>query len=377
MKIVFWTVSHLPDIGGLQWSTFRLAKTLKKFGHEVLFLTATAKISDFDNIITTTRILAPNIIEWTTKSGSWLLNNISQFDVIHVIDLFYQSVGQQFNYLCHSGLPSVIKIPTMGCIPRIITTPELRYQLNKIDALISLNKGIESELLEVGVKPEKIHYIPNGIVCEEFIPPSNKGEIKKILGFTENDVLVLYVGRLVSRKRLDVLLEVAKRLIGEAKFIIMGSGFNMRDSAEEKILDLAQSISNIYIVKAQKNTLTYYQASDIHILLSEREGQPNSILEGMSCALPTIATNIQGISNLITNNIEGILVNVGDIDSTVAALRKLIYDTELRLTMGENGREKVIRQFEIDIVANQYIELYKSLVENKEDDNENSSNNTI
>jgi len=365
MKIVFWTVSHLPDLGGFQWSTFRLAKALKKLGHEALFLTATAENSSFDGIVEAVRIPTSNIPEWTTKSGQWLLDNASRFDVIHAIDLFYQSIGEQFDFLHSSGLPSVIKIPTMGCIPRLITSPEMKRQLSKVDAVVSLSEGIRSELLAVGVEAEKIYSIPNGVPCEEFVPSLNKGIAKRLLGFAESDVLVLYAGRLVGRKRVDILLEAAKQLIGEVKFILMGSGFDMRDSTEKKMLNLAQSLPNVSIVGAQENTLAYYQASDIHILLSEREGQPNSVLEGMSCSLPTIATNIQGISNLITDGVEGVLVDVGDVDGTMATLQKLAHDSELRLIMGKAGREKVLRQFEIGIIANRYVELYEGIIKNR------------
>src|SRR3990167_3357027 len=143
MKIVFWTVSHLPDLGGFQWSTFRLAKALKKRGHEVLFLTATVQDSSYDDIVGSVRIQASNIPEWTTKSGQWLLENIHRFDVIHAIDLFYRSIDGQLDFLDRSGLPSVVKIPTMGCVPRLITSQSLRCQLNKVDAIIALSEGIK------------------------------------------------------------------------------------------------------------------------------------------------------------------------------------------------------------------------------------------
>jgi len=362
MKIVFWTVSHLPDLGGFQWSTFRLAEALKKLGHEVLFLTATAQDSNHDDIVEAVRITASNIPEWTTKSGGWLLENVNRFDIIHSIDLFYRAIGEQLDFLNRSGLPSIIKIPTMGCIPRLITSQSLKCQLGKIDAIIALSDGIKSELLAAGVESERIYPIPNGVPCDKFVPLQNKGVVKRTLGFAESDVLILYAGRLVGRKRVDVLLKASQRLVGEAKVILLGSGFDMRDSTEKEMLDLARSIPNVSIVGVQENTLAYYQTSDIHILLSEREGQPNSILEGMSCALPTVATNIHGISNLVTDGIEGMLVDVGDVDATVSALKKLVHNPELRSVMGKAGRERALHQFEIGIIADQYAELYRNLI---------------
>lgn len=378
MKIVFWTVSHLPDLGGFQWSTFRLAKALKKLGHEALFLTATTQDSGYDDVIEAVRLQAPSIPEWTRKSGRWLLENIDRFDIIHTIDLFYRSIGEQFDFLICSGLPSVIKIPTMGCVPRLITSQLLKCQLGKVDAIIALSEGIRLELQTVGVEFDRIHPIPNGVPCDEFIPSPDKVNSKKVVGFAGSDILILYAGRLVSRKRVDILLEASKRLAGKAKLILMGSGFDMRDSTEREMLNLARSIPNVLVLGARENTLAYYQASDIHILLSEREGQPNSVLEGMACALPTIATNIQGISNLIDDGKEGILVEVGDVNGTVSALNKLIHNSELRSVMGQAGRERALRQFEISTIADQYEELYRNLImKRKGEINEDCPDNTL
>jgi len=367
MRIIFWTFSHLPDLGGFQWSTFRLARALKELGHEPLFLTGTTQASEFDSVVDAIRISAANVPDWTMKSGRWLLENHHRFDVVHAIDLFYKAIGEQVGFLLDADLPAVIKIPTQGYVPRLITDCELKHKFRLIDAIIALNNGIKTELLEIGVKPERIYAIPNGIDSREFIPASDKTAAKKLLAFPRHKITVLYAGRFVQRKRIDVLLEAAKSLPKTVQLVLVGSGFEMRDSVERELIQLASRIPNARIVKAIPNILAYYQASDINVLLSEREGQSNSILEGMACGLPTIATDIPGISETVHAEVEGILVKVGDIEGTEKALLRLILSQDLRIKMGDAGRNRILREFDIRIIAQRYENLYREIItKNKE-----------
>jgi len=171
----------------------------------------------------------------------------------------------------------------------------------------------------------------------------------------------------VQRKRIDVLLEAAKSLPKTVQLVLVGSGFEMRDSVERELIQLASRIPNARIVKAIPNILAYYQASDINVLLSEREGQSNSILEGMACGLPTIATDIPGISETVHAEVEGILVKVGDIEGTEKALLRLILSQDLRIKMGDAGRNRILREFDIRIIAQRYENLYREIItKNKE-----------
>lgn len=365
MKIIFWTVSHLPDLGGFQWSTFRLARMIKKLGHEPVFLTGTAQDSIYDQEVPALRISCPNVRDWTVKSGQWLLNNRKNIDVVHAIDLFYKAIDVQLDFLLESKLPAVIKIPTMGCVPRLIDNEALRQNFGLIDALIALSGGIRSELIQVGVQDARIHSIPNGIDMQEFAPVSDKEQLRSGLRLPKDKILILFAGRLVCRKRVDVLLEAMKSLPGNVHLVMVGSSFGQRDSVEERILQTAKELENVTVREATADTLPYYQACDINALLSEREGSPNAVLEGMSCTLPTVATDIPGISDIIDCGREGILVPVGDVEQTSKALIRLAGDQDLRQRMGQSARKRIKKQFDIEVVTRLYLHLYGGILKKK------------
>jgi glycosyltransferase involved in cell wall biosynthesis len=362
MKIIFWTASFLPDLGGMQWSTYRLAKGLKRYGHEILFLTRESKEPELVRDFPIIRLPGLNVLDWTINSGNWLLENKDKFDVVHTIDLFYQAIEPQLDILNSCGKPTVLKIPTAGYIPKLINSPKLKKSLQAVSAIIALNGLIEKELAKVGVATDKIYRLPNGIDPKEFVPVSDKTTLRKSLGLPIDKVLLIFTGRLVQRKRLDILLSALDRVDREAHLVLVGSGFEQRDSVEDDIVRVATDLGRVTLIKAVADCRPYLQASDIQILLAEREGMPNSLLEGMSCSLPTIATEIAGIVDLISEGAEGILVPVGEVEETVTVINVLVRSKYLRDQMGSRARNKVIERFNISSVVGQYNILYRKII---------------
>ncbi|MFH0823846.1 MAG: glycosyltransferase family 4 protein [Pseudomonadota bacterium] len=363
-RIAIWTASHLPKLGGLEWSTYRLARSLVRLGHEPLFITRTMDgtgPSDVPEV----RFAGATVKEWTGISGDWILANRGRFDVLHTIDCFYQAVDEQIGFLSASGLPTVMKIPTQGYIPRLINTPRRKSLFFGIHAFVALNAGIRDELLSVGIGPEKIHNIPNGVDTREFAPTKNKVRVRKILDLPSRDVLVLYMGRFVRRKRLDVLLSAMRSFPPEVKLVLVGSGFGQRDSVEEEVVAQTERASNIILRGPTSSPVAYYQACDVHVLVSEREGLANSVLEGMSCSLPSIVTDIPGLSDVVTSGKEGLVVPVGDAEATAEALDNLRSHPGLRKQFGMNARRKAFLRYEVSKVAAEYETVYRTITKGR------------
>lgn len=364
-KIAFWTASHLPDLGGFQWSTYRLAKALAKLGHQPTFVTRQGSNQEFATEIPVIRLGGDSILEWTQVSGKWLKNHRNHFDLIHTIDCFYKAIDEQLDVLSSIGLPTIMKIPTQGCVKRLINTADRQKNFREINAFSALNPMIVSELRQLSIDIARIHQIPNGVDSSEFVPATNCAELRKKLGLPENKILLLFMGRLVCRKRLDVLLSAAELMLPTITLVIVGSAFEQRDSFEEEIVKRASTLPNVILRPPTAEVLPYYQACDIHVLLSEREGLPNSVLEGMSCALPTVVSNIPGMVEVVDSELNGVVVPVGDISATVATFTRLATDTKFRKRLGQAARRKIVAQYDIQIVALAYNALYKVLLTQK------------
>ena len=104
--------------------------------------------------------------------------------------------------------------------------------------------------------------------------------------------------------------------------------------------------------------------NQVFVLLSEFEGLPITLMEAMSCGLVAICTNMRsGISDLITNNVEGILIDDRK-DEFVSAIKKLKENPGLWKEMSEAARKKIIASYSIEICSNQWIALLQELVAN-------------
>lgn len=104
---------------------------------------------------------------------------------------------------------------------------------------------------------------------------------------------------------------------------------------------------------------------DIAVLLSKKnhsEGMSNSIMEYLACGLPVICTNTGGNNELIQNNETGFLVEHENPDMIYEKILFLIQNPELRKKMGEKGKAFIMQNFSIENIANQYVELYESLI---------------
>jgi len=95
------------------------------------------------------------------------------------------------------------------------------------------------------------------------------------------------------------------------------------------------------------------------VLPSYREGLPKVLLEAASCGRAIVATDVPGCREIVEHGINGLLILPKDANSLAEAMFKLAKDPGLRLQMGQNGRKKVLREFDDKIVIKKTIEVYK------------------
>jgi glycosyltransferase involved in cell wall biosynthesis len=184
-----------------------------------------------------------------------------------------------------------------------------------------------------GIKDVDVVY--NGVDTNFFIPAEEK-EWK--------DPYVLYTGRLSPEKGLLDLIESAKYMCQdypETKFVIIGRGpLERRLRKLVHNLNLNKSIS--FLGYMNQNTLVkYYQNAMVYVLPSYIEGLSTTLLEAMSCGIPTIATNIAANSEVVVDNETGILVPPGDSKALTDAIIYLLENEDIRESMGKNARKKV------------------------------------
>jgi len=112
----------------------------------------------------------------------------------------------------------------------------------------------------------------------------------------------------------------------------------------------------------RKDVLRFYEVMDISVLTSLSEGLSITLLESMSHGLPVVATNVGGNPEVVVDGRTGYLVPPKNAQSLADRIVHLLRDPGLRLRMGEEGRRRVERDFQLRDVANRYLDLYRSML---------------
>ena len=171
-------------------------------------------------------------------------------------------------------------------------------------AIIAVSHALADELERIEVPSSKIHVLPNGVDLEAF-RPGDRERARHLLGIVGPTFLT--VGALKEAKGHDIAIR-SLNLLPDAKLIIIGQGEFERELralvARHRLSDRVSFTGNI----SESELVTYYQAADVLVLASRREGMPNVVLESLACGTPVIATAVGGIGEVVNDPIFGELV---------------------------------------------------------------------
>jgi glycosyltransferase involved in cell wall biosynthesis len=240
----------------------------------------------------------------------------------------------------------------------------LIWMLKRVDRFVAISEEIKEGLLNDGFNQARITRIPNFIDQNLFHPSGKESgdQIRKKLDFTDGKI-VTFSGRLVERKGVSVLLEAWRKLIQDRKdvlLVILGSGpLEKKLKNQSRLLGIEENVRFCGFIN---NIGNYLAATDIFVFPSFQEGFPNSVLEAMACGLPVITTRIGGVMDMIKNEENGLLVEPGNVNQLADALKKLISDTEHASALGENALKTVRENYDINVIAKEYIDLYTGLM---------------
>ena len=186
--------------------------------------------------------------------------------------------------------------------------------------------------------------------------------IRKQLKIPMNDIVFIYLGRVNKNKGIEKISRSLIRLI-ESKnnitFLVVGP-------EEDKILMDVKDIFHKYpkklrIVKFTKSPEYYFQASDIFITLSNKEGFGNSVIEAGACGLPAIGSDIYGLRDSIIHNQTGFLVNRDNKNEIDYYLHKFIKNKKIIEKMGNNAKSRVKKLFDQEIITRELIKVLEYL----------------
>jgi glycosyltransferase involved in cell wall biosynthesis len=236
----------------------------------------------------------------------------------------------------------------------------LRRLYRRCDALLVPARSTAAVLRAQRMNPN-IFIWSRGVDREQFNPGQRDMQWRRELGVADGDLAVMFLGRLVLEKGLDVFVEAIEELRRRKvphRPLVIGEG-PARSWFEERMP------TGVFVGEQVGPDLGRAVASaDVFLNPSVTESFGNVTLESMACALPVVAASATGATSIIRDGETGILVEPDDIQGFADALESYVRDPELRRRHGEAGLE-IARTHDWDEVNSAVLKVYKGLLEHR------------
>lgn len=279
------------------------------------------------------------------------------------------------------GIPLVYSYTLLGELSSNLFKRQLqriywRLPFEMMDCVVTSSSVVRDALKENLGITTRIEVIPNGVDTQRFKPntsPVKKNAICRQFGISLDAELILFVGPIIERKGVDHLLEAWKIISSErpkSYLILVGPDF--RNVTPHPYPNFARKISNLLLNSNAKerviftgsvsNVEDFFQAADIFVFPSRREGMGNVVLEAFSCGLASVLTPFVGFPKEFGYpDKQYVLVN-NDPAAVAQAVVSLLKNPDKRYQLGYQAREWIETTLTLERSLNQYAALYRELV---------------
>jgi glycosyltransferase involved in cell wall biosynthesis len=206
-----------------------------------------------------------------------------------------------------------------------LVRPMIRWTLLHADSVIAVSGALKEIMVSLGVDPEKVHVIPNGVDAELF-HLMERDEARRKLSLPPEVPLLVSVGALIRPKGHLTLIRAFGRIAPrhpELKLYVLGEG-PLRSELESLIRDLKlQDRVRLPGRKPNRELPQWFNAAEVSLLTSEREGWPNVLTESLACGTPVVATCVGGVPEILHSRELGIVVDQ-TVDSVADGLERAL-----------------------------------------------------
>jgi glycosyltransferase involved in cell wall biosynthesis len=242
------------------------------------------------------------------------------------------------------------------------------------DCIITVSHAMKNELHDLGFPTKKIHVCWNGVDPEKYnvnhINPQNILSLRKKYGITSDQMMLLFVGRLVKVKGADNLVQAMPNVLEEfpnTKLVLLGVGdmeANIRKMINDLGLQNKVTLRNEFVPEEER--ILHYAASDIVVLPSLYEPFGIVCTEAMSMGKPVVvgARGTNGMREQVIPSGDdqcGLHVNPFEPLDIAWGIKQVLESNEKRILMGNNARRQVIQKFSWDLITQKTLEIYKEI----------------
>ena len=346
----------LPDV---------LAEDVKKWGWG-------AGIQLFSKILVYNYLSASKLVNELIKKENFKYDIVVAHDWLSAISgiTVKKEVGSPFAFHVHS----TEKGRTLGNGSEVVSNIEL-HAAKAADLIVTVSYAMKDELIKLGFPKEKIQVCYNGVDPQKYNPETvNAEQVKKIrdsYGIKDDELMILYLGRLVGVKGVDRLIMAMPHVLQKtpkAKLVIVGLG-DLQDYLVNlvKTMRLQDSVKLNFKFIPEEERILHYAACDVAVFPSFYEPFGIVVLEAMSMERPVVvgAAGVSGMREVVIccgDEQCGFHINPDNPTDIAWGINSALENPEKRKWLGKNGRHRVLEEFTWDKIAEKTIELYEQIV---------------
>ncbi len=387
-------------IGGLARVVCSLSRELANSGWDVHIVTADhpstlehesdgpVKVHRVKNQTDTT----PDFLSWVSRFNIGLLqyaiqlHNQSPFSIVHAHDWMVNDAAWTMKIGFNIPLISTIHATESGRmhgihndLQRYIHQIEWRLTYESWRVIVN-SHHMHAELEGLFALPvNKIIVIPNGTDVESFSVNFDRQHLRNSLA-APSQRIVLYVGRLVREKGVQILLDAAPKVINacpDTKFIIVGTGYYM-DELKQQAYNLGIDHHINFLGYVDDEALRkLYNIADVVCIPSLYEPFGIVALEAMAAKVPVVTSDTGGLRDFVENMVTGITTYAGDPGSLAWGLLEVLRNQELAKNIVRKAYERVSTIYNWKVIAKQTGEIYTQIIEESKNSLNYKTNKTV
>lgn len=281
-----------------------------------------------------------------------------------------------------SGVP--IRLHTIAGLPLETTRGVKRRVLLSVEKIIYSfatkiypnSYGVKDFILNNKlVNKSKVGFIANGSsngIDLNYFKNNNKIEqegnkFREEFGILSTDKVFLFVGRLVVDKGIEPLIDAWCLLQKEEeniKLILVGDFEEQLSPLPPHIVDMISKNKTIVATGYQMDVRPFFGFADFFVFPSYREGLPNVVLQAGAFELPMIVTNINGSTDIVEQEVNGVIIPVKDTAAIYKAMKRFLVDSDLVNKLRQNARKTIEERYDRNLIHESLLKEYKHLLNN-------------
>ncbi len=373
-------------IGGLARVVSSLSRELASLGWDIHVVTADhpdTKEYELDGLVKIHRVknqtdTTPDFLSWVNRLNIGLLqyaiqlHNQSPFSIIHAHDWMVNDAAWTMKLGFNVPLITTMHATESGRmhgihtdLQRYIHQVEWRLTYESWKVIVNSNH-MRAELENLfGLPSNKTIIIPNGTDVEDFAINFDRQHLRNTIA-APNQRIILYVGRLVREKGVQILLDAAPKVLNacpDTKFIIVGTGYFMNELKQQAHNSSISDQINFLGYVDDDELKKLYNIADVVCIPSLYEPFGIVALEAMASKVPVVTSDTGGLRDFVEHMITGITTYTGDSGSLAWGLLEVLRNHELANNLVKEAYERVSNIYNWKIIARQTGEIYTQIIE--------------